>query len=162
MRVLVLNGPNLNLLGLREPERYGRQTLSELIGELRQLGQELGVELEDFQTNHEGALLDVIHQAMGRVDGILINPGGLGHTSVCLRDALLAVGIPFVEVHLTNIQAREPFRHRTLLSDAAIGTVAGFGGVSYSLGLRGLLRHLRTSTLLAERDALAASSGESE
>jgi 3-dehydroquinate dehydratase-2 len=129
---------------------------------LRELGQELGAELEDFQSNHEGALLDVIHQAMGRVDGIVINPGGLGHTSVCLRDALLAVGIPFVEVHLTNIQAREPFRHRTLLSDLAIGTVAGFGGVSYSLGLRGLLRHLRTSTVLAKRGALAASSGESE
>lgn len=153
MLVLVLNGPNLNLLGLREPDRYGRQTLPELMGALCELGQQLGAEVEAFQSNHEGALLDVVHQAVGRVDGILVNPGGLGHTSVCLRDALLAVGIPFVEVHLTNIHAREPFRHRTLLSDVAIGTVAGFGGVSYSLGLRGLLRHLRTSTL-GERGAL--------
>lgn len=142
MRVLVIHGPNLNLLGQREPGRYGTQTLAELEQDLQSLGDSLGVALSFVQSNHEGVLIDCIHDALGTSDGIVINPGGLGHTSVSLRDALAAVALPFVEVHLTNIQAREPFRHRTLLSDIAVGTVAGFGGLSYSLGLRGLLAHL--------------------
>lgn len=143
MRVLLVNGPNLNLLGTREPERYGRQTLADVVAELQALGEALAAQVDHIQSNHEGVLLDRIHAARGVYDGIVINPGGLGHTSVCLRDALLGVDLPFVEVHLTNIHAREAFRHRTLLSDVAAGTIAGFGGVSYSLGLRGLVAHLR-------------------
>ncbi|HCH64955.1 MAG: type II 3-dehydroquinate dehydratase [Deltaproteobacteria bacterium] len=142
MRVLVLHGPNLNLLGRREPARYGRQTLSDIEHEIQSLADAFGVSLTFAQSNHEGVLIDHIQNALDVVDGIIINPGGLGHTSVSLRDALAAVDLPFVEVHLTNIHAREAFRHRTLLSDIAVGTIAGFGGLSYSLGLRGLLAHL--------------------
>ncbi len=142
MRVLIIHGPNLNLLGIREPDRYGQETLADLGGQLEALGAELGAVVSSIQSNHEGVMIDHIHAAHGVVDGIVINPGGLGHTSVSLRDALSSVGIPFVEVHLTNIHAREPFRHKTLLSDIAVGTIAGFGGLSYSLGLRGLLAHL--------------------
>lgn len=142
MRILVVHGPNLNLLGRREPARYGTRTLLEINEELRELAVELGATVSCVQSNHEGVLIDHIHNAIDSIDGIVINPGGLGHTSVSLRDALAAVGLPFVEVHLTNIHARESFRQQTLLSDIAVGTIAGFGGLSYSLGLRGLLAHL--------------------
>ena len=142
MRVLIIHGPNLNLLGIREPERYGQETLAEVDRRLEALGTDLGAVVSSIQSNHEGVLIDHIHAARGVMDGIVINPGGLGHTSVSLRDALSGVGVPFVEVHLTNIHARESFRHKTLLSDIAVGTIAGFGGLSYSLGLRGLLAHL--------------------
>lgn len=142
MRILVVHGPNLNLLGRREPARYGTRTLLEINEELRKLAVELGATVSCVQSNHEGVLIDHIHNAIDSIDGIVINPGGLGHTSVSLRDALAAVGLPFVEVHLTNIHARESFRQQTLLSDIAVGTIAGFGGLSYSLGLRGLLAHL--------------------
>ena len=142
MRILVVHGPNLNLLGRREPAHYGTRTLLEIEHELRELAAEVGATIACVQSNHEGVLIDHIHNAIDSVDGIVINPGGLGHTSVSLRDALAAVGLPFVEVHLTNIHARESFRQQTLLSDIAVGTIAGFGGLSYSLGLRGLLAHL--------------------
>ena len=142
MRILVVHGPNLNLLGRREPSRYGSRTLLEIEQDLREVAGELGATIVCVQSNHEGVLIDHIHNAIESMDGIVINPGGLGHTSVSLRDALAAVGLPFVEVHLTNIHARESFRQQTLLSDIAVGTIAGFGGLSYSLGLRGLLAHL--------------------
>lgn len=144
MRLAVLQGPNLNLLGTREPDRYGSTTLLELQHDLDGVARELQVSVEHHQSNHEGVLIDTLHDLASRCSGVLINPGGLGHTSVSLRDALLAIRRPFVEVHLTNIHAREPFRHRTLLSDVAVGTIAGFGPLSYALGLRGLVSHLRT------------------
>ncbi len=144
MNVLVVHGPNLNLLGTREPGTYGADSLDAIETRLRSLAGELGVALECFQSNHEGALVDRIQQARGWADGILINPAAYTHTSVALRDALLAVTVPFVEVHLSNVYAREPFRHRSLLADRAAGVVMGFGAESYLLGLRGLVAHLRT------------------
>lgn len=144
-RVLVLHGPNLNLLGSREPEVYGAQTLADVQSALDALGAELGVSLRHLQSNHEGVLLDRIHAAPGEGEaGILINPGGLTHTSVVLRDALVGVGLPFVEAHISNVHAREPFRHRSMLADRAVGVIAGFGVQSYTLGLRGLVAHLRS------------------
>ncbi|MBI5017427.1 MAG: type II 3-dehydroquinate dehydratase [Deltaproteobacteria bacterium] len=142
MRILVLHGPNLNLLGTREPGTYGAETLAAIQGSLRELAGELGVEVEFFQSNSEGALVDAVQAAYGRFDGIVANPAAYTHTSIALRDALLAVAVPFVEVHLSNVHAREPFRHRSLLADAALGTVAGFGADSYRLGLRGLVAAL--------------------
>jgi len=138
VKVLVLHGPNLNLLGVREPNTYGTQTLETIESSLRSLASELGVDVEFFQSNSEGALVDAVQGARERVDGILINPAAYTHTSVALRDALLAVAVPFVEVHLSNLHRREPFRRRSLIADAAAGTVAGFGADSYALGLRGL------------------------
>lgn len=143
MRVAVVSGPNLNLLGRREPEIYGSTTLGEIDDSVRELGRSLGVEVDTFQSNTEGALIDYIHDAGSRADGFLVNAAGLTHTSVSLRDALTAVGVPFVEVHLTNTAAREEFRHGSLLSDRAIGVVAGFGADSYLLGLRGLVARLK-------------------
>lgn len=143
MTILVLNGPNLNRLGTREPERYGAETLDAINTRLAALGAELGCTLTFFQSNHEGALVDRIHAAAGEgVAGIVFNAGAYTHTSIALRDALLAVAIPFVEVHLSNVHAREPFRHRSLLADVAIGVVTGFGSSSYELGLRGLVARL--------------------
>ena len=143
MRVLLLNGPNLNLLGLREPGLYGAQTLAVIEADLSREAAGLGVTLDCFQSNHEGALVDRIHAARGEVDGILINAGAYTHTSIALRDALLGVAIPFVELHLSNVHAREPFRHHSLLADKAVGVICGFGPGSYSLALQGLVRHLR-------------------
>jgi 3-dehydroquinate dehydratase-2 len=143
MRILVLHGPNLNLLGQREPELYGRATLAEIQAALSALADQLGASLESFQSNHEGALIDRIHAAIGEVDGIVINPGGLTHTSVSLRDALVGSGLPFVEVHLSNVHAREEFRRRSLISDVAVGQVAGLGPIGYELALRGLLARLK-------------------
>ncbi len=139
MKVLVVHGPNLNLLGSRETSVYGNASLSDIDFSLSELGKEFGLEIESFQHNHEGALVDAIQEAPAKgVKGILINPAAYGHTSIALRDALLAVGLPFVEVHLSNIHAREEFRHHTYLSDVAAGVVLGFGPDSYRLGLRGL------------------------
>ncbi|RME26419.1 MAG: type II 3-dehydroquinate dehydratase [Deltaproteobacteria bacterium] len=143
MHILVLHGPNLNLLGRREPETYGSATLADVDAELDALADALGVRLSHFQSNSEGALIDRIHAAVDDVDGIVFNPGAYTHTSVALRDALAGVAIPFVEVHLSNVHAREPFRHRSLLAPVAVGQVAGFGVASYTLGLRALVQWLR-------------------
>ena len=143
LNVLLLNGPNLNLLGQREPGLYGAQTLEGIEEQLRLQAQGLGVELACFQSNHEGSLVDRIHAARGQAEGILINAGAYTHTSIALRDALLGVAIPYVELHLSNVHAREPFRHHSYLADRAIGVVAGFGPASYSLALEGLVGHLR-------------------
>ena len=143
MRILVLHGPNLNLLGQREPELYGRTSLAEIQVTLSALAEELGASVENFQSNHEGALIDRIHAAVGEVDGIVINPGGLTHTSVSLRDALVGSDLPFVEVHLSNVHSREEFRRRSLISDVAVGQVTGLGSVGYELALRGLLARLK-------------------
>lgn len=142
MKIAVISGPNLNLLGRREPEIYGTASLSEIEDRLRTLAGELSVDLDTYQSNAEGALIDYIQAAADRVDGFLVNAAGLTHTSVALRDALTGVGRPFVEVHLTNPAAREEFRHGSLLSDRAAGVVVGFGAESYLLGLRGLVAHL--------------------
>lgn len=143
IRILVLHGPNLNLLGTREPEVYGSDTLQDVDNGLKFLAGELGIGIETFQSNHEGELIDRIHAAYEQdICGILINPGGLTHTSVALRDALAAVAIPAVEVHLSNVHAREPFRHHSFISPVAIGQICGFGVASYHLALRGLVMHL--------------------
>ena len=139
----VLNGPNLDLLGTREPELYGDHGLDGILSALEALGEELGARVTTLQSNHEGELTDWIRDVGSRQDGMLVNAAAYTHTSVALRDALLASGVPFVEVHLTNIWAREPFRHHSLLSDIAVGVVSGFGPHSYQLGLRALAAHLR-------------------
>jgi 3-dehydroquinate dehydratase-2 len=141
-RILVLHGPNLNALGTREPETYGRVSLEEVDRRLRELGPELGCEVGSLQSNHEGVLIDALYGARARSDGLLLNPGGLTHTSVALRDAVAAAGLPVVEVHVTNPHAREPFRHLSLISPVALGVVEGFGPDSYLLGLRALAGYL--------------------
>ena len=143
MHLLLLNGPNLNLLGQREPGLYGADTLDAIEQRLGAEAESLGVQLSCFQSNHEGALVDRIHQARGQVDGILINAGALTHTSIALRDALLGVAIPYVELHLSNVHAREAFRHHSYLADKALGVISGFGPASYSLALQGLVAKLR-------------------
>ncbi len=145
MRVAVVHGPNLQLLGRREPEVYGTRTLDDIGAALSSLAGELGVELEVFRSNHEGEILDFVDASSSRVDGYLVNPGALTHTSVALRDALVGVDRPFVEVHLSNTAAREPFRRHSYLSDVAAGVVFGFGSEGYLLGLRGLVALLRTT-----------------
>lgn len=142
VRIGIISGPNLNLLGQREPEVYGRSTLPQIEEGLRTLGGELGVEVETFQSNAEGELIDYIQESAARVSAYVVNAGGLTHTSVSLRDALIGVDRPFVEVHLSNTAARESFRHVSLLADRALGTVVGFGADSYGLGLRGLVARL--------------------
>jgi 3-dehydroquinate dehydratase-2 len=145
MRIAVLNGPNLNLLGQREPEVYGRTTLSEIEALVREAARGHGVELEWFQTNHEGALVDAVQGLRGRVDGALINAAALTHSSLALRDALLAVRVPFVELHLSNIFAREPERRHSMIADLALGMVTGFGAQSYVLALEALMGRLRAA-----------------
>ena len=143
LKILVLHGPNLNLLGMREPETYGTQTLADINRDLATLAQRLGAEITAYQSNHEGALVDRLHQARDEgFEAIIINPAAYTHTSVALRDALLAVNLPFVEVHLSNVHQRESFRHRSFLSDIASGVIAGFGSGSYTLALRGLIAQL--------------------
>jgi 3-dehydroquinate dehydratase II len=143
VNIAVVSGPNLNLLGSREPEVYGTTTLAEIENGLRGIAAELGVGIDTFQSNAEGALIDYIQEAAGRVDAFVVNAGGLTHTSVSLRDALVGVNRPFVEVHLSNPATREPFRHQSLLTDRALGVVVGFGAKSYELGLRGLVARLK-------------------
>jgi len=138
----VLNGPNLNLLGEREPELYGRATLAEIETRTRERAQALGVNVSWTQTNHEGELVDAIQALKGRADGAVINAAAFTHTSLAVRDALVAVRVPFVEVHLSNIFAREPERRRSVLADVAVGVVTGFGAESYRLGLEGLVGYL--------------------
>lgn len=134
--ILVLHGPNLNLLGTREPDLYGSDTLEEINGRLERLAAELGVGLMVRQSNHEGELVEAIQQARGVAEAIVINPAAYTHTSVAVRDALLAVGLPSVEVHLSNPHQREEFRHESLIADVVVGTVSGFGPLSYELALR--------------------------
>lgn len=140
--VLVLHGPNLNLLGQREPEVYGTDTLADVDAQLESLAQELGVQVACRQSNHEGELIDWLHEARERFDGVLINPGGYTHTSVALRDAIASIDKPCVEVHLSNVYKREAFRHRSLTAPVCIGSIMGFGLQSYLLGLRALAHRL--------------------
>lgn len=144
MKILVLHGPNLNLLGTREPETYGSMTLKEINHLIAAETADTGVECAFFQSNHEGALVDKIQEARDGFDGLLINAGGYTHTSVALRDAIAASGLPAVEVHISNINAREPFRRDSMLSDVVIGSVVGLGPVGYALGARGLIEYLKS------------------
>jgi 3-dehydroquinate dehydratase-2 len=143
LRIAVLNGPNLNLLGTREPELYGHETLSDIEARLRAIAAELGVELECTQLNGEGQLVEAVHAMRGRVDGAIVNAGAYSHTSLALRDALAGIALPFVEVHLTNIYAREPERRHSMLASAAIAVVCGLGAYGYEVALRGLVTRLR-------------------
>jgi 3-dehydroquinate dehydratase-2 len=143
MLIAVLNGPNLNLLGQREPEVYGRATLAEIEQMVRDAARSHGVAVEWLQTNHEGQLVDAVQGLRGRVDGALVNAAALTHSSLALRDAMLAVRVPFVELHLSNIFAREPERRHSVIADLAVGLVTGFGAQSYLLALQGLMGHLR-------------------
>jgi 3-dehydroquinate dehydratase-2 len=145
MRISVLNGPNLNLLGQREPELYGRTSLAEIEAMVREAARGLAVEIDWLQTNHEGELVDAVQRLKGRADGALINAAALTHTSLGLRDALLAVQVPFVELHLSNIFAREPARHHSVIADLAVGMVTGFGPQSYLLALQALVGRLRAA-----------------
>ena len=143
MKIAVLNGPNLNLLGVREPERYGRTTLAEVERSLGTVATELGVELECVQHNGEGQLIDAVHGMRGRIDGVVINAGAYSHSSLALRDALVGVSVPFVEVHVSNVYAREPERRHSMLAPAALGGVVGLAVHGYELALRGLVAALK-------------------
>jgi 3-dehydroquinate dehydratase-2 len=136
--ILVLHGPNLNLLGQREPEVYGQMTLSEIDQRLKSAGDDLGFEVRTFQANGEGALIDALHESQEWASGVIFNPGGYTHTSIALRDAVAAIEMPVIEVHLSNVYAREDFRHRSLISPVCVGKIAGFGWRSYLLGLQAL------------------------
>ena len=138
INVLVLNGPNLNLLGQREPEVYGKQTLTDIIDDLSVQAEQMNIELTHLQSNREYELIEKIHASFGSIDFIIINPAAFTHTSVAIRDALLGVSIPFIEVHLSNVHARESFRHRSHLSDIAIGVICGLGATGYSLALQSI------------------------
>ena len=141
-RILVINGPNLNLLGLREPQVYGHETLADIVHDLRSYAADRGVELSDFQSNSEGELVSAIHASRETVDGIILNAGAYTHYSIALRDAISGVALPVVETHLSNVHSREAFRHETVLAPVCLGVVAGFGRHSYFVALEALLRHL--------------------
>ncbi|GKW16870.1 type II 3-dehydroquinate dehydratase [Pectobacterium actinidiae] len=143
--ILLLNGPNLNLLGTREPDKYGSTTLADIVSELETQAQTMNVKFSHLQSNAEHVLIDTIHQARGNTDFILINPAAFTHTSVALRDALLAVAIPFIEIHLSNVHAREPFRHHSYLSDVAVGVICGLGADGYQYALQTAVKRLSTS-----------------
>lgn len=143
MKILVINGPNLNMLGTREPEKYGNATLSDVEKELYAYSFELGIDIETFQSNCEGFIVDKIQQALNNFDAILINAGGYTHTSVAIRDAISSVNLPCVEVHMTNIHAREEFRHKSLIAPVCVGQIAGFGKESYKLGLKAIVDCLK-------------------
>ena len=142
MRIAVLNGPNLNLLGTREPDLYGHESLDDIERSLRSVAARVGAVLEFAQHNGEGELIDAIHGLRGRIDGVVINAGAYTHTSIAIRDALTAIDVPFVEVHLTNVYAREPERRHSMLAPAAVGVICGLGAYGYELALRGLTRTL--------------------
>lgn len=142
MKILVIHGPNLNMLGKREPEIYGAMTLDEINSLLGQKARELGVEVDCFQSNSEGEIVTRIQDAIKNFDGILINPGAYTHTSVAIRDAILSTGLPVVEVHISNVHKREDFRHKSFISGVALGVITGFGVGSYALGLTGLVNYL--------------------
>lgn len=141
-KILVLNGPNLNLLGVREPGIYGNVTLDSIVSNLSSIAKENNVELEAFQSNAEFEIINKIHEAMGVVDFILINPAAFTHTSVAIRDALLGVNIPFYEIHISNVHAREEFRHHSFLSDVAVGVICGFGADGYEFALRSAIKKI--------------------
>jgi 3-dehydroquinate dehydratase-2 len=142
VKIAVINGPNLNLLGMREPELYGKTTLAEIEKNLTALGSDLGAELTFTQLNGEGEIVEYVHALKGKADGALVNAGAYSHSSLAIRDALAGVKVPFVEVHMTNIYAREPERRKSALADAAVAVVCGFGADSYELALRGLVKKL--------------------
>jgi 3-dehydroquinate dehydratase II len=141
--VLVLHGPNLNLLGMREPDIYGELSLEEIDRRLIQIGRDLGIDVKTYQSNSEGALIDALHEARTWAGGVVFNPGGYTHTSVALRDAVTAIRIPVIEVHLSNTQARQSFRHRSLIAGACLGAITGFGWYSYALALQAMVEHLK-------------------
>ena len=145
MKILLINGANLNMLGSREPEKYGSTTLKDIESAVIKRGEELGAQVNAWQSNHEGDIVDKIQSAKGVYDGILINAGGYTHTSVVIRDAIASVQIPTVEIHMTNIHAREEFRHTSLISGVCIAQVVGFKELSYTLALEGLVNHLKNS-----------------
>ena len=144
--ILVLNGPNLNLLGTRQPEVYGLTTLDDIEAMCRSRGDEIGVGIEFRQTNHEGVLIDSIHEARGEPHGIVLNAGALTHASIGLMDALAGVGLPCIELHLSNVHAREPFRHRSYLAPVSFGIICGFGASGYLMAMDGMARHLGALT----------------
>ncbi|WP_097355991.1 type II 3-dehydroquinate dehydratase [Candidatus Enterovibrio escicola] len=145
-KVLLLNGPNLNMLGIREPSQYGQKTLNSIVTHLTSLAAKLNIQLNHLQSNVEHILIDTIHQAMGNTHFIIINPAAFTHTSVALRDAVLSVGIPFIEVHLSNVYAREPFRHHSFFSDKAVGVICGLGADGYEFALIAAARCLQLDT----------------
>ena len=151
MKILLINGPNLNLLGKREPGIYGTRTLADIVSDVRSRASELGVEIDDFQSNDEGAIVTKIGAVDGAYDGIILNPAAYTHTSVAIGDALKAVDAPCVEVHLSNIHAREDFRKSSLTAGACIGQVSGFGASSYLLALEGLVAHIRAKAQGSEK-----------
>lgn len=143
MKILVINGPNLNMLGLREPEKYGTTSLTEIEKELYSYSFELNCSVECFQSNHEGAIIDKIQSSMGNFDGIVINAGGYSHTSIAIRDAISSVTTPCVEVHMTNVYAREEFRHKSVIAPVCVGQICGLGKNSYTLGLKAICDYLK-------------------
>jgi 3-dehydroquinate dehydratase-2 len=147
-RILVIHGPNLNLLGRREPEIYGRTTLDEINGQLAALGAQLGLALDTFQSNHEGAIVDRIQQAAGVYDGLIINAAAFTHTSIAIRDALAMIEAPVIEVHLSNIHRREPFRHTSMTAGVVTGQILGLGAAGYALALRGLAEMVRPAVTM--------------
>ena len=148
----VIHGPNLNLLGQREPDVYGRLTLTEVDARLRTYAAQVNFELQTFQSNHEGAIIDAVHQAAGWADGLVINPGAYTHTSYAIRDAIAGIGMPAVEVHLSNVHAREPFRHTSVIAPVCVGQIVGFGWHSYRLGLEALIGWLETHMPISTKE----------
>ncbi|KAI0431560.1 catabolic 3-dehydroquinase [Xylaria sp. FL1042] len=146
--ILLINGPNLNLLGTREPHIYGSTTLSDVVSQAESQASDLGVTLQTFQSNHEGAIIDTIQAAREKVDAIVINPGAFTHTSVAIRDALLGVDIPFVELHVSNVHAREPFRHHSYFQDKAVAVICGMGTFGYTAAIEFAAKHMRIKSRL--------------